>query len=460
MKKIIFFALALLMGVTLTSCVSEVDDIFPESSANRIQAQLDYDREILTSAPNGWVMEYFGSPTENSFGGVNLLMKFNEDSTVTVASEKATDPYRTVTSHFKLEQSAGDILSFDEYNELVHYFSDPSALEEGWTPGYGFEGDLEFRILKASTDSIILKGKKHGARVIMTPVSNEYAGNWEGYLAKVKEVEEEMIFSSYTLFVGTDVVEVSPKNRSFIFSYQEYNEEIDTLEDKAKQICYIVTPQGVKLYQNFDYSDYSISGFKYVENSDTYESFQSSDVVLAPEFPSLATQFTNKTNVWWITRENLSDPLKAEWDIADAGMTKLDETFRYVNLETKNNHFGLYIRNYNTKKKSNVSTSDAGMVWFDVTAIAEDKVKIVFQDVRKKNTDCDDGGSFYLNPKKVKDFDHAVYTLGTKEGKIFTLTTDRLKKPSYIILTEDANPNNTIKVKLAYEDYKKIDENQ
>lgn len=459
MKKIIFYALALLTTVTYTSCVSEVEDIFDDSSANRIQTALENERQILTSAANGWVMEFFGSPTENSFGGVNLLMKFNADSTVTVGSEKATAPYRTVTSHFKLEQSAGTILSFDEYNELVHYFSDPSALEEGWTPGYGFEGDLEFRILSASKDSIILRGKKHGARVVMTPVPDEYANNWEGYLAKVKEVEEEMIFSSYKLYIGKDTVDVSPVNRSFVFSYQEMNEETDSIEDKVKQICYIVTPQGVKLYQDLEYGDYSINGFKYIENAETYEAFQNSDVILAPKFPSLAEQFTNKANVWWITRENLSDPIKAEWDIADKGMAALNETFRYVNLQTKSNHFGLYIRNYNTKKKANVSSSDAGMVWFTVTSLNADgnKIKITFADACKKNTDCDDGGSFYLNPKKVKDFNHAVYTLGTKEGKIFNLTTDRQKKPSYIILTEDANPDNFIKVKVASEDFRPLE---
>ncbi|MDO5446528.1 MAG: DUF4302 domain-containing protein [Prevotellaceae bacterium] len=457
MKKIIFYTLALLTAIAYTSCVSEVDDAFDKSSAQRIQDAMENDKDVLTSAANGWIMEYYGSPTETSFGGYNLIMKFSKDS-VEVASEKAMDPYRTVKSHYKIEQSAGDILSFDEYNELIHYFSTPVALEDGWTDGYGFEGDHEFRVKSASKDSIVLQGKKHGARVVMTPIPDEYATNWEGYLKKVKEVEEEMIFSSYKLFIDKDTVDVSPKNRSFIFSYKELNEETDSLDDKTNQICYIVTPNGVKLYNDFAYGDYTISGFEYKDNADTYEAYKLPNVVLAPEFPSLTQQLTNKNNVWWITRENLSDPLKAEWDIADAGLAKLNETFRYVNLQTKSNHFGLYIRNYNTKKKAIVSANDAGMVWFTATEIAADKVKLTFKDECKKNTDCDDGGAYYLNPKKVKDFNHAVYTLATKEGKIFTMTTDRLKKPSYIILTEDADPSNVIKLKVAYEDFKKLSE--
>lgn len=460
MKKIILYTLALLIGTTLNSCVSEVDDIFPDTSANRIQETLKKDREVLLSATNGWVMEYFGSPTSNSYGGYNLIMKFNADSTVTVASEKALNPYKTETSHFKLEQSAGDILSFDGYNELIHYFSDPSALEDGWTAGYGFEGDLEFRILKAASDSIILTGKKHGARVVMTPLPAEYAGDWEGYLNKIKAIEEEMIFSSFKLIANGDTSEVSLKNKSLIFSYIEIDEETDSIIEQVKQICYIITPQGLKMYKNLEFNGVTISGFKFEENADNYSSFEDANVILAPNLPCLVDQLLNKNNVWWITRDNLSDPVKAQWDIAETGLNKIDETFRYVNLQTKNNKFGLYARNYNTKKKSNIGEKDAAFIYLDPTKLGDSKIQLVFQDVRKKNTDCDTGGAYYLNTKNVKNFDKAVYTLGVKTGKTFTLTTDRLKKPSYILLTDDADPNNTIKVKLAYEDYQKIDENQ
>ena len=84
MKKILSL-LAFIMGVfAFSSCVSDVDDVFSDSAANRAQKALTETKTLLESAPNGWRVEYYGDVT---YGGYNVFMKFEGDS-VTVASEK------------------------------------------------------------------------------------------------------------------------------------------------------------------------------------------------------------------------------------------------------------------------------------------------------------------------------------------------------------------------------------
>ena len=129
MRKALKLLLASVAVVTLyTACTPEVDDAFDKSSAQRIAETLKADQQILVSAPNGWRMAIYGN---TDFGGYNLFFKFAADNTVEVANEIAYNPEDVSTaqiretSHYSLQQSAGAILSFDTYNSLFHFFSDP-----------------------------------------------------------------------------------------------------------------------------------------------------------------------------------------------------------------------------------------------------------------------------------------------------------------------------------------------
>lgn len=146
-------------------------------------------------------MHYYGTIT---YGGYNVYCKFANNK-VTVASE-FFGPDSTYTSHYKLEQSSGALLSFDEYNPIFHYFSDPSNEDFG-TLGKGFNGDLEFRVLSASADSVVLLGKKHEDRIVMTPLQQ---GSWADYYNKVSVVSDSMAtYNNYALIVDNDTMNAS-----------------------------------------------------------------------------------------------------------------------------------------------------------------------------------------------------------------------------------------------------------
>ncbi|MBS6329148.1 MAG: DUF4302 domain-containing protein, partial [Prevotella bivia] len=59
MKKIYSLAFALVALLAITSCKNEIDDVFDQPSAERISAELQKTKEVLTLAKNGWCLEFF-----------------------------------------------------------------------------------------------------------------------------------------------------------------------------------------------------------------------------------------------------------------------------------------------------------------------------------------------------------------------------------------------------------------
>ena len=184
MMKKIFYLLTMAVAVmTVVSCSNEEDDLFGDSSANRANAEVKKTIEVLSAPSNGWIMQYFpGEPSE--WGGYNMLVKFDADGKVKVANEVSFADY-TETSYYSVKQSAGVMLSFDTYNNLFHVFSDPAAPLAG-DQGTGMEGDYDFSVMSATAEKVVLKGRKQGTYVELTPMPTDMT--WEDYLKKLTVV--------------------------------------------------------------------------------------------------------------------------------------------------------------------------------------------------------------------------------------------------------------------------------
>lgn len=156
MKKFIYLVV-LICSFGLAGCTSETESLFEGTSADRIEKKLEEAKEILVSAPNGWLMEYYPS-TLQFYGGYNVLASFTEDGNVTISADIA-DASQKATSFYNLKEQAGPVLTFDTYNEIFHFFAEPNS-GIGAT-GIGMEGDYEFTIMSASKEEIVLKGKKN-----------------------------------------------------------------------------------------------------------------------------------------------------------------------------------------------------------------------------------------------------------------------------------------------------------
>ena len=61
MRYIKNILLTLALAGTLSSCVSEVDDVFDKSSNERITEALASNKDVLVNQPNGWLLQMYGN---------------------------------------------------------------------------------------------------------------------------------------------------------------------------------------------------------------------------------------------------------------------------------------------------------------------------------------------------------------------------------------------------------------
>ena len=248
---------AVVMAVMLSACSKEQHDLFADSSANRADDAIIADIQVLTGAPYGWLMHYYPD-SQQSYGGYNLLLRFQNDGLTAVMGEVYGDTI--FVSHYSVTQSAGIVLTFDTYNPEFHAFSDPSA-PFGGSSGTGLNGDYDFSVLQATPDSVVLKGKKTGNHILMTPLADSH---WAGYLSTIAQVDSAMTSSSYVLRLGSDELAVQRYARTLIVSYEDQDENHEVT------LPYIITPQGMLLYRPVTLKGYTFSGFRYMEDSLTF----------------------------------------------------------------------------------------------------------------------------------------------------------------------------------------------
>ena len=155
-------ATASLAGV---SCDREEDDIWSQSSAERLEQAQTEDRKILYSAPNGWQMLYFCNGQEQ---GYNFLMKFDEHGGVMIATRNPNtrNAYTEEASMYDVLADDGPVLSFSTYNSLFHRYADPDPEHTQGSDGVGSAGDYEFNIMTIADTMIYLRGRR--AKLIFT----------------------------------------------------------------------------------------------------------------------------------------------------------------------------------------------------------------------------------------------------------------------------------------------------
>ena len=158
------------MSMSFQSCLKDQEDVFDESASQRLTNYLQTAQTVLTSAPNGWRMYYYPHP-DQTYGGYLYTLKFTQDK-VTVWSELFDGAFESL---YKMTRDSGPILSFDTNNYAFHYFATPSGSmrnlynESGLYQAY--KGDFEFLILSATSDEVVLKGKRSGSIVKMYPLA-------------------------------------------------------------------------------------------------------------------------------------------------------------------------------------------------------------------------------------------------------------------------------------------------
>ena len=443
MKKIFYFTLFSMALMGLSSCSLKEDDNFDENAAQRAEERIKEVKDMLYTAPNGWLMEYYGNL---NFGGYNVMVKFNGNE-ATIGSEKwGTNHVAgvdtegnaiTTTSHFKLEQSMGVIISFDGFNETFHYYSMPNNPDYRYDTADGLRGDFKFRVMSASPDSIILRGKKHNNRIRMTPIPADKT--WASIINEAKETENFMTSRSYTLSGADrkDTVEISVTNngnyRCLIFEYTD-----STMLKQTVAAPYIVKADGYYFYTPVEVNGMQLDGIVKGDTDDHFIFRNNSNLQLDPVLYTLADNFRHYS--WYMHYDDLGDYGRHNWDNMLAILETAGPNEDKVKIYTVT--IGL---TSDGKLAVSMTTSDGNPYnLFSIRRVSDDGTEMT---LRRNNlasgTNAD--GKEYLNNRGWKACLSQFF--GANDGGLaFKMECDNERNPSYIILRDTRNQNNVIKL--------------
>lgn len=259
MKRILFY-MTCFAALLLQACNNEVDDLFDKSAEERLDEELQTCKELLLSAENGWVLDYYPQSNQN-YGGYCMTVKF-DDQQVTAASEITGDPTQTVSSLYSIKSDVGPTLNFDTYNDILHYFADPDN-SAGAGLGKGYEGDYEFSIMSHTDNEIVLQGKKTKNTMHMYKLEESS----ESYLTKVAQMTEAIAnrpseIGTYEGTVnGVQIIATAPVDRHV---------SIQIGEEESQSIACVYTDKGVRLYEPISINDTEINALEWSTEQNTF----------------------------------------------------------------------------------------------------------------------------------------------------------------------------------------------
>lgn len=259
MNKIAYL-LILAAGIFLQSCLKEENEIFDEPASIRMKNALSEYKSILTSSENGWYADYY--PENNhKVGGYAMFLKFNNNGFVEVSCEIKTNVDAGVvkTSQYELIAEQGPVLTFSTYNPVMHYFSEPNSYDYD-----GLYGDYEFIVMKAGKDTIEMKGKKHGNKlVLLRNTANIAPSQYFDQVASTADALSEFGMFNFALN-DTRIGMTAVVDRTFSIGYKNGD------ADETATVSYAFTPDGIRLYEPFVFNGVTMQNFKWNASKEKY----------------------------------------------------------------------------------------------------------------------------------------------------------------------------------------------
>ncbi len=257
------YVLLLLAALLMQGCLKEQEDIFDEKPTERLEDFLDRFKSVLESSEDGWVMDYYPQP-DQSIGGVAYIVKF-KDGEITAWWENR--PGQSKTSNYSFKRNSGPMLSFDTYNEFLHYYAEgrnSSSLYQG------YKGDFEFRL-----DSIVGNDHvyMHGNRTNNVIALHRFTGNPDEYLAEASQNAEDIIvdYLEGTYAQASIRGEVAPASRRIDFTVT------DAGKVKEYSRAYLFTNQGLRLYRPVTINGKPMQDFKLATTGEGRQELQCLD---------------------------------------------------------------------------------------------------------------------------------------------------------------------------------------
>lgn len=410
MKKTYRLLFALTALVFTASCTPEVEDAFDKPSPDRIAEAISETKDILTDAPNGWKMAYQGS---GGFGGFNILCRFDKENNVFCEEES---DHAKGTSHYTVQQGQGVLLSFDSFNAALHKYSDPVGKINGKSvgkDGKGFQGDFEFRVMSCTKDSIVLKGRKHGDRVVMTPMPEDLT--WDSFFTQIATVASGMSSERYNIIIDKDTLPARMNLHTL---------HTTDKNGKAVAIPFIYTPQGIEVLKADSLNGRKLTAFTY-STDDKWVDPNDKSVMLSPrDITPLEAFFSDN---WTINVGYSSTAEMNVWKAAAAYAASKNMEIVTVFFSTTPGFLSL--------------SSYVGDDWGNLRTLysTSGKNQITIKGFRPnpKGTANERNGAVYYNQYKLKDIANTFLVNG--QATDYTLSIDDPKHPLWLRMTSNSH---------------------
>lgn len=407
MKKIQlyrFMFLAMLPALVLTSCRFEDDDYFGESAALRIEHESQELQDLLVSAPNGWVMQYFCGTGVAQFEGFNLFARFEDSNKVTLAGNHRflrdgnQNKYTEATSVYEMLKEDGLVLAFNVWNDVLTPFVDPVAY--GYAPrnivkdGVGMEGDHNFVVVSSNEDEVILRGERHSAEVRLVKCDR----SWEDYIADTDELKNSISNSSindyYVVNADNDTLYFQGlRNGRFL-----YTDNLDkTKSVKVDSLACVFTPNGFRTEREDSIEGYKFHEFTLAEDKTCLTNEDGTVKVIA----RWDAYVVNHTAVWKMDPSLFTAEQTSLFNQIDAELKKNNANWSLESIgigksSGSNSVTGLVLTFYTNAAKTRTNTAGLAMTMFrpqygqmTINCTAEDNIDKNMETILKKATDIE-----------------------------------------------------------------------
>ena len=305
MKKIFFYIMFAVAGLSLQSCLHDDDEIFDKSAAERINEAVANAKEVLTSSQEGWVMHYYVG-REYAYGGLNLAMKFT-DGKVQMYNETAKNSdgsYKSVVSTYKITRDQGPVLAFDTYNDLLHVYGDPAG--SGPTDVDGWEADYEFVIMNISEDqnTITLQGKKFNNTIVLERLTRPVAEYFDAATKMAESLTNAGILA-YT--VGDKKAKFYPGSSEYSVKYVDDKGEVASLT-----VPYTSTDKGLLFNEPIELFGDTLKGIN-AKDTATVNDVLTANTIVASNDESKTFSLSNDLNDifqkgnWYLALSNMGE---------------------------------------------------------------------------------------------------------------------------------------------------------
>lgn len=333
MKTIKYIAFLLFL-ISFSSCVKDEKDIFDESPSQRMAKALEKYEKLLTEAENGWLLEYY--PEDSKYGGFYLYLSFTKDGKVTITAETSVlkEEEETITSLYVLKSDFGPVLSFDNYNRVLHQFSDPDP------DGVGYGGDYEFIIMDGDENKFTLKGKK--GQVKMNLIKMPENKSWTEFRSEVDTVVKN--YPGFTMEMYVNETKVSFTESDGLGRYLKF-ETADGVTLSENGMAFIYTPTGIKLKSPVTVNGQEVQNFDLTSDGLLVCTDETTSNIRISKMP-LNEAFIKTKAVWYFDPERMGRRFTSLYaTIVENLDTMLDEELLLLYFSTSQRLFYLYSYN-------------------------------------------------------------------------------------------------------------------